>query len=123
MGGMPPPTEDLAQCIATAIRKKASKLHVDKSETVLVIDNRTVTYDQPDFERVMPEISAMAAESGFAEVWIYTGYCSDDDGNNAEFTLLSLKTTEARMRAHQARAAERGVDDFGRLVFSEGEKN
>lgn len=120
--GMVPPPSGLVGCIAEALAKKAAKRHPDKPETVLVIDNRTIAYDLTDFGDVMPKLEALAAQSDFAEVWVYTGYCSDDDGNNAEFTLFALKTTEARMRAHDARVAERGVDKFGRLIFREGER-
>lgn len=120
MQGMIPPPAGLVECVSDALAKKAAKRHADKPQTVLVIDNRTVMFDLPDFERVRPELSAIAGQSEFAEVWVYTGYCSDDDGNNAEFTLFPLKTTEARLQAHDARVAEHGVDRFGRLVFEEG---
>lgn len=118
--GMASPPSDLVECVAEALAGKAAKRHPDKPETVLIIDNRTMAYDLPDFHDVMPELEALAVQSDFAEVWVYTGYCSNDDGNNAEFTLFALKTTEARKLAHEARVAERGVDQFGRLIFREG---
>jgi hypothetical protein len=120
--GMASPPSDLVGCVAEALARKVAKRHPDKPETVLIIDNRTMAHDLPDFQDVMPELEALAVRSEFAEVWVYTGYCSDDDGNNAEFTLFALKTTEARKLAHDARVAERGVDQFGRLVFREGER-
>jgi len=120
MQGMLPPAGELFECVSEALAKKAAKRHADKPDTVLIIDNRTVAFDLPDFDAVRPELAALAEQSEFAEVWVYTGYCSDDDGNNAEFTLFSLKTTEARLQAHEARVAKQGVDRFGRLIFEEG---
>lgn len=94
--GMASPLSDLIGSVAEALARKVAKRHPDKPETVLIIDNRTMAYDLPDFHEVMPELETLAVRSDFAEVWVYTGYCSDDDGNNAEFTLFALKTTEAR---------------------------
>ena len=117
MEGMTGASADLLDLVAAAVASKVAKPHAEKSQTVLIIDNRTITYDLPDFRAVMPELDALAAATAFAEIWVYTGYCSDDDGNNAEFTLFSLKTTEARVQAHEARVAERGMDELGRLIF------
>jgi hypothetical protein len=53
----------------------------------------------------------------FPEIWVYTGYCSNDDGTNAEFSLLALKTTQLAQERMLRVAAERGVDEHGRIVL------
>lgn len=85
--------DSLAQEIRAAIEKKVSKRHSDKNATVLVIDNRTSMFDFPDYWSAAIELEPYLTDVPFPEVWFYTGYYSDDDGNNAEFSFSPLKVT------------------------------
>lgn len=91
LSSMLQPDTSLANQIRSAVGRKAMKAHAGKETTVLIIDNRTSAFDLPDYFAAAKELRSMLAETPFPEVWFYTGYCSDDDGNNAEFSFAPLK--------------------------------
>lgn len=90
--------QSLAHEIQVAIEKKMSKKHRDKIATVLVIDNRTSAFDYSDYRSAAAELESFFTEVPFPEVWFYTGYYSDDDGNRAEFSFAPLKVTPAQAK-------------------------
>lgn len=96
LSSMLQPDESLAQQLRAAIEKKANKAHAGKDSTVLVIDNRTSAFDFRDLRCAASDLEQVLNEIPFPEVWFYTGYCSDDDGNNAEFSFAPLKMTPAQ---------------------------
>jgi len=75
------PLEDL---IRNAIETKESKKHDGKNNTVLIIDNRTLTYEYSDLKVASNNLQDFLASCSFKEIWFYTGYCSDINGNNSE---------------------------------------
>ena len=79
--------------VRAAIQRKVDKPHDGKERTVLLIDNRTGQYDLPDWKDAIPSLAAFCENLPFREVWLYTGHCSDDDGNNAEFSFSPIKVT------------------------------
>lgn len=86
--------KNLENLMNTAISKKESKKHREKDKTVLLIDNRTLKYEISDFFEAFKAIEKTTDKSNFREIWLYTGYCSDNDGNNAEYSLAPIKITE-----------------------------
>ncbi len=86
--------KNLENLMSVAISKKESKKHKEKGKTVLLIDNRTLKYEISDFFEVFKAIEKMTDKSSFREIWLYTGYCSDNDGNNAEYSLVPIKITK-----------------------------
>ena len=82
----------LRNLVAEAIASKSSKNHEGKSHTVLLIDNRTNLFDIDDFHEAAKEFEHDEFKNDFAEVWFYTGYYSDNDGNNAEYSLYPIKS-------------------------------
>ena len=43
------------------------------------------------------EIATYISSLPFKEVWLYTGYYSDNDGSNSEYTLIPLKIPEDKI--------------------------
>ncbi len=86
--------KNLENLLRVAISKKELKKHKEKSKTVLLIDNRTLRYEISDFFEAFKAIEDITDNSSFKEIWLYTGYCSDNDGNNAEYSLAPIKITE-----------------------------
>lgn len=107
----------LADKIVTAIDAKAEKNHDGKEKTVLILDYRTNFPTKEGLLEAMAELSHYFAASPFLEIWLYHGYFSDDDGNNAEFSFAPLKLPEAQALRFEELAVERGVDKHGRIVW------
>lgn len=83
----------LVAIIREAIEKKHAKNHSEKENTVLLIDNRTLNYEMVDLEEATRDLEEFFTLSPFKEIWFYTGYYSELDGSNYEFSLAPLKTT------------------------------
>lgn len=110
------PTKRLEDLIKTAIDKKCSKNHSEKENTVLIIDNRTSFFDISDYQEAVPNIEEYLQNAPFKEIWFYTGFCSDNDGNNAEFIFAPLKIPENYDNKISDLAEQHGVDDSGRVI-------
>lgn len=57
----------------------------------IIIDNRTGAFDVPDYQAAARSLEPFLESTPFPEIWFYTGHCSDDDGNRAEFSFAPLK--------------------------------
>lgn len=86
--------KNLDDLLIDSIKRKESKNHKDKESTIILIDNRTLSYEISDFYESLDRINDVLKKSSFKEIWIYTGYCSNEDGNNAEYSFIPIKTTE-----------------------------
>ena len=111
------PDARLADKILIAIDAKAAKKHDGKEKTVLILDYRTNFPTKEGLLDAMAELPDYFAASPFPEIWLYHGYFSDDDGNNAEFSFAPLKLPEAKALRFGELAVERGVDEHGRIVW------
>ena len=78
--------------IKDAIESKEAKNHPEKENTVLIIDNRTLVYEYSDLHTASKLLSEMCNRSPFKEIWFYTGYASDYDGNNAGHYVPGTKS-------------------------------
>ena len=116
LSSMLEPADPLENLIKTAIDKKCSKNHSEKESTVLIIDNRTSFFDTSDYQEAAPNIEEHLQNTPFQEVWFYTGFCSDDDGNNAEFSFAPLKISENYNNRIKDLAEDHGIDDNGRVT-------
>lgn len=76
------------------IYKKLTKKHSDKENTILLIDNRTVSFEIEDVRKGTSLLESFINNLPFKEVWIYTGYFSDLMGNNSAFTLMPIKVSD-----------------------------
>ncbi len=83
--------------LKTAIDKKIEKKHKGKEDVILIIDNRTVTYKLEDIIEHLESLNDYFENLPFKEVWIYTGYYSDFDGNNAEYSFVPLKLDKLKI--------------------------
>lgn len=110
---IPEPTETLSQLVQTAIEKKAAKAHGGKEDVVLIIDNRTATYEIDDYRIAAETLEDSLLGVPFPEVWFYTGYYSDDDGSQAEFSFAPFKVRASQ--EHVLRTLE--VDSKGRHIW------
>lgn len=88
------PRIDLKEALVSAIQKKVSKKHRDKDETILVLDNLTTHASPDDFFDTLEAIKAEIDMTPFPSIWLYTGYYSDDDGSNCEFSIVPLKADD-----------------------------
>jgi hypothetical protein len=90
--------EPIQNLIKAAIESKEAKNHSEKENTLLVIDNRTLTYEYEDLHKATAELNEFYNSCSFKEIWFYTGYCTNDDGNYAEFSLAPLKISENKWK-------------------------
>lgn len=86
-----------------SIDKKVKKNHPNKENVILIIDNRTVTYDLESVINHLETLDEYFYNLPFREVWLYTGYYSDFDGSNAEFSLIPLKLEEQKIKKIEAK--------------------
>lgn len=85
------------EILKASINKKVEKNHSNKENLILIIDNRTVTYDLENVINYLEKLDDYFDNLPFKEVWLYTGYYSDLDGNNAEYSLVPLKLEQQKI--------------------------
>jgi hypothetical protein len=90
ISNLPEPCGSLYALIEAALRAKANKPHTDKGQTFVIIDNRTSAFDIDDFHHATAHFEDFYSWNPFREVWFYTGYYSDNAGNNAEWSLAPI---------------------------------
>ncbi len=88
--------DSLDKLLKSSINKKVNKKHKGKQDLILIIDNRTVTFTLEDLYHHFETLDDYFKKLPFKEVWFYTGYYSDDDGNNAEYSLSPLKISDKK---------------------------
>ena len=86
-----PDDAPFSDLVTSAIQSKIDKPHQGKNHTVLIVDNRTVSFDIDDYHAMIDERGPWFDATPFLEIWLYTGYYSDLDGRNAEYSLAPLK--------------------------------
>lgn len=86
--------KEFREIIEPSIKEKENKKHSNKENTILVIDNRTIHYEIEDVKKYLEENYETLNSSLFKEIWLYTGYYSDFEGNDCEFSFMPLKITE-----------------------------
>jgi len=47
-----------------------------------------------DFQIAIEELGNRFESSPFLEIWLYTGFYSSNDGNEAEYSLVPLKVSD-----------------------------
>ncbi len=92
------PNLDLEDAIRTALLKKSRKEHAGKDRTIIVLDNLTTHSKPDDFFLAADKLGDFLTRLPFKSVWLYTGYYSDDDGYNCEFSLLPIKLSKEEER-------------------------
>jgi|GEM_PF-1357783 predicted lactoylglutathione lyase len=95
--------DSLAVLIQEAIERKNSKKHNDKEKTILIIDNRTSRFEVEDFFKAMDELGDKLILNPFPEIYFYTGYYSDNDGNKAEYSFAPIKMPYEKWKRIEAR--------------------
>lgn len=90
--------ESFSEILKQAIEKKTKKNHENKQEVILIIDNRTVSFDFDSVVNHINDLSEYFENLPFKEVWLYTGYYSDFDGDNAEYSFIPLKLSEEKKK-------------------------
>lgn len=88
------PKLDLRSELKTALNKKANKKHLGKERTIVVLDNITTHSHPKDFFDALESLDGFLKSLPFYSVWLYTGYYSDDDGHNCEFSMISIKPSD-----------------------------
>ena len=90
--------KSLSDLIVEAIEKKIYKNHDGIENTILIIDNRTSRFEIEDYRKAIGELESGAelAKINFREVYFYTGYYSDNDGNNAEYSFAPIKLPQEK---------------------------
>jgi hypothetical protein len=117
LGAVDPPSEPLAKQISEAIVRKSGKRHKGKESTVLILDYRGNFYDAADVYEAAEQVAKKCADTPFPEIWVYVGYFSSDDGRYAEFSLTPLRAPSEKWDRLLKLAAERGIDEHGRVVW------
>ena len=83
--------ENLYKIVYAAIEKKVRKPHNEKEKTILIVDNRTIKFGINDYFEMMNIFSRNKIIYPFKEIFFYTGYYSDEDGNNSEFSFSEIQ--------------------------------
>lgn len=102
--------------IRTAIESKVAKNHTEKEITILIIDNRTSAYDMEEYSNACESLREYLKNIPFSEVWFYTGYFSDDDGNNSEFSFGPLKIQKQQTNMLEKLINESDIEKTGRII-------
>ena len=113
-GIAPQPRSTFWELIARAVGSKENKRHAGKGETFLIIDNRTRQFDVCDFQAGNDQIEKRIRSSAFAGVWLYTGYHSNMDGTEAEYSwslVSGSEKTSDRLAAHLATEGSLPTDE------------
>lgn len=119
---LPLPDMPLDGLLKSAIESKASKKHEGKERTVLILDNRTSLYDASNILAAVDELRDFLDGCPFREIWLYTGYFSNSDGQNSEYSFIALKLLAGRRRKIRKVLAKAPVDEQGRHLVSVGAK-
>lgn len=114
---MPETSVSLEELIKSAIVKKERKRHLNKEKTVLVIDNRTSLFEISDYVHAAESLSEYCDSLPFPEIWFYTGYCSDSDGNNAEFSFAPLKLNDMQIMDWESITSSKKSDGDGKILW------
>jgi hypothetical protein len=85
------PRVDLKLELEIALTKKAKKNHLGKERTIVVLDNITTHSNPEDFFEAFESLGNFLDNLPFKSVWLYTGYYSDDNGYNCEFSMIPIK--------------------------------
>lgn len=109
--------QPLENLIKNAIEGKEAKKHLEKENTVLIIDNRTLIYEMEDLNASATVLEQFYESCTFKEIWFYTGYASDLDGNNAEFSLVPLKISEHQENLLEELAKKNPPNDKGMIIY------
>ena len=80
-----------------ALNKKTNKKHLGKERTIIVLDNITTHSHPDDFFEAVESLGDFLRKLPFHSVWLYTGYYSDDDGYNCEFSMISIKPSDEEL--------------------------
>lgn len=93
------PKNSFSELLKQAIDRKSDKAHEGKDRTVLVLDNRTSAFSLEQLYRASDDLAAYFENAPFKEIWFYTGFYSELDGNESEFSMLPLKAPKSYFRA------------------------
>ena len=90
--------KSLSDLIIESIEKKICKNHNNIENTILIIDNRTSRFEIEDYRKAISKLESEAklTNVNFPEVYFYTGYYSDNDGNNAEYSFAPIKLPQEK---------------------------
>lgn len=100
------PHIDLKLEIRTAIQKKAAKRHRGKERTIVVLDNLTTHCEPDDIFNAVENLQDFLDDCPFHSIWIYTGYYSDDQGFDCEYSLTPIKLGDRERQLLSSRLAE-----------------
>lgn len=117
VSNMPESEASLSEILKEAIDKKAHKKHSEKEKTILIIDNRSYLFEIDDFYFAAEELDTYCASQPFPEIWFYTGYFSDEDGSNAEFSFAPLKVTSQQSKILGEMARSKNIDESGKYIW------
>ena len=113
--------DSLATLILKAIKNKVSKEHRDKESTILIIDNRTSKFEVKDYQKAVGELKDKTKNIPFPEIYFYTGYYSNNDGDNAEYSLAPIKLPDERYELIRKRieSGELNLDSVIGVAYDE----
>jgi hypothetical protein len=103
----------LESLIQEAIEKKQKKNHDEKEDTVLILDNRTMSYQLQDLHNAIDNLQQFISQTTFKEIWFYTGYYTEPDGFGGEYSFAPMKTTESQYKILEELRKEKGTDKNG----------
>ena len=117
LSSVPEPLSTPEERIRVSIESKMQKRHPDKDNTVLIIDNRISACGIDDYNSALEALKMFVDSTPFPEIWLYTGYCSDNDGNNAEFSFMPIKVTPEQSSILQKLIENNHIDEKRRIIW------
>ena len=83
--------EPIVKIINIAIRNKEVMPYKYINDMTLIIDDQLIMYGRDDIARAWLDLVFANKKSPFKEIFLYSGYYANEDGNNAEFTIWPIK--------------------------------
>lgn len=108
--------EPLENLLREAIQKKEDKKHSEKEKTVLIVDNRTMIYEIKELHEAVKKLDQFLENSSFREIWFYTGYYTELDGNGGEYSFSPMKITELQSKTLTELSDRSDLDENG-LIY------
>lgn len=83
--------DPIVKIINASIKNKEAMPYKNIDDMTLIVDDQLIMYDRKDIARAQIDLVFANKKSSFKEIFLYSGYYTNEDGNNAEFTIWPIK--------------------------------
>ncbi len=86
----------LEKIVTAEIKKKEAKQYKYVKDMTLIVDDQIIMYNREDIARSWFDLVLANQKSTFKEIFLYSGYYANENGNNAQFTIWPIKCERER---------------------------